>query len=69
MVKTTPNKEAYFEQTSNGSYDRHKYHLVFKDGRVFVFEDYDTLRAFWFQNSAMKQLSHVNVIDSNKNSK
>ena len=55
-----------FTETSSGSYDRHVYELILKDGRSFVYDDYETLRAAWFQNSAMKQLSHVNVIDVKK---
>ena len=55
-----------FESTSNKPYDRHEYHLVLKDGRTFVYDDYELLRSAWFQNSAMKQLSHVNVIDVSK---
>jgi hypothetical protein len=55
-----------FEQTCDKPYDRHDYELVLKDGRTIVFEDYEMMRAAWFQNSALKQLSHVNVLDVNK---
>jgi len=55
-----------FTETSSESYDRHVYELVLKDGRSFTYDCYETLRSAWFQNSAMKQLSHVNVIDVNK---
>jgi len=55
-----------FESTSSEPYDRHNYELVLKDGRTFVYDDYELLLSSWFQNSAMKQLSHVNVIDVSK---
>ena len=52
-----------FTSTSNGLYDRHNYKLVFGDGRSCMIEDYEQLRSAWFQLSATKQLSHVEVLD------
>lgn len=39
-----------FTSTSNELYDRHFYQVTLPDGRVYQFEDYEMLRAFWFQN-------------------
>lgn len=55
-----------FAETSSESYDRHVYELVLKDGRSFTFQDYEQMRAAWFQNCELGLLSHVNVHDQNK---
>lgn len=60
-----PNDPRYFTQTSDGSYDRHNYRVVLKDGRSAVLEDYEHVRAFWFEYES-KLLSHVEVIDEVK---
>ena len=52
-----------FTETCSESYDRHVYELVLKDGRSFTYDDYESLRAAWYHNNGMKQLSHVNVLD------
>ena len=61
-----PNDPRYFTQTSDGYYDRHVYRIVLKDGRSTIMEDYDEMRAFWFQYDS-KFLSHVEVIDVKQN--
>ena len=52
-----------FTQTSNEPYDRHHYKLHFKDNKTLVFDDYEQLRAMWFQWAATNRLSHVDVLD------
>ncbi len=58
-----PNDPRYFTQTSDGDYDRHVYRVVLKDGRSTIIDDYEQMRAFWFQYES-KLLSHVEVIDA-----
>ena len=53
-----------FTTTSNRSYDRHKYELVFTDGRSVVIDDYSAMREAWFQHTSV--CSHVNVVDKKR---
>ena len=38
-----------FKQTCDKPYDRHFYVVSYPDGRAFSFEDYEQMRAWWFQ--------------------
>ena len=38
-----------FTATSMKPYDNHNYKLRFKDGREMIFDDYEILRAAWYQ--------------------
>ena len=58
-----PNDPRYFTQTSDGSYDRHFYRIVLTNGRSITVDDYEQMRAMWFQYDS-KFLSHVEVIDA-----
>jgi hypothetical protein len=58
-----------FTQTSEEPYDRHDYKLTTADGRSFIFDNYEDLRAAWFQNSAMLSGSTVQVLDIKKQKK
>ena len=53
-----------FEQTSDLSYDRHNYRVHTQTGKTYIFDDYEMVRAFWFQQK--KILSHVEVLDKDK---
>ena len=53
-----------FQQTSNEPYDRHHYVLVLKTGQAYTYEDYEQLRAAWFNSSGSGNLSHVVVTDA-----
>jgi len=44
---------AFFEQTCNKLYDRHQYRITFSDGREQLFDDYETMRNFWFAHCRM----------------
>tara|TARA_B100002019_G_scaffold284041_1_gene291193 strand:- start:61 stop:252 length:192 start_codon:yes stop_codon:yes gene_type:complete len=56
----------YFKQTCDKPYDRHKYRLVFKNKKSIIFEDYELMRASWFQWCGGGSLSHVDVLDVSK---
>jgi len=51
----------FFTQTSDGSYDRHKYQIVSQIGEKFVVDAYDQAQAIWFAKGTF--LSHIDVLD------
>ena len=53
--------------TSDQPYDRHKYKLVFIDGRSIVFEDYTQMKETWRQFSEV--CSNVIVLDKETKAK
>ena len=53
--------------TSDQPYNRHKYKLVFVDGRSIVFEDYGQMKQTWMQFSQV--CSHVDVVDKKTKAK
>lgn len=58
----------FFKQTSDLSYERHDYKLIFKDGRTIVYDSWDPIPAMWFHNK--NELKYVEVLDKkNKKSK
>ena len=58
-----PSDPQYFTQTSDGSYDRHTYTVVFKNKKTLTFDDYEQMRAYWFGWNQTNHLSHVIVND------
>ncbi len=58
-----PSDPQYFTQTSDGSYDRHNYTVVFKNKKTLQFDDYEQMRAYWFGWAKTGHLSHVIVTD------
>ena len=56
----------WFAQTSDKPYDRHQYELQF-NGQSIIFDDYDQLRAYWFQSAHNWEGCKVNVLDHEKN--
>ena len=38
-----------FTNTSDAPYDRHKYKVLLSDGREIILEDYEYVRAVWYQ--------------------
>ncbi len=58
----TPTQSHTF--TSDQPYNRHKYKLVFVDGRSIVFDDYSKMKGAWSQFSEV--CSHVVVVDNKK---
>ena len=59
----------YFEQTSDKPYDRHKYQLEFGDGQTVIFNDYEQLRAYWFECVRNWGNCKVSVLDTKQNKK
>ena len=50
-----------FKLTCEKPYDRHKYKLIFKNGKAIIFEDYELLRHQWYQWK--DEVDRVEVID------
>jgi hypothetical protein len=63
--KTLPE---WFAQTSDEPYDRHQYQLVC-NGQSIIFDDYDQMRAYWFQSARNYGGCKVNVLDIKQNKK
>ena len=57
-----------FQQTSDAPYDRHVYKVNIGD-ESFIVEDYEHLRALWFQNLRNYDGVTVEVLDVQKNKK
>jgi len=57
-----PTDPQYFKVSSDKLYDRHIYRLHLTNDKCVDFDDYDMLRATWFQ-TAKQFLSHVEIID------
>jgi hypothetical protein len=57
-----------FSQTSDGLYDRHVYKLNVPGAQSIVFEDYDILRAVWFEKCRNFSGCTVEVLDVEKKS-
>jgi len=51
-----------FKQTSDEPYTRHRYKIVFSDGKSAVFDNYEDVQVLWFQTPS-QFLSHVEVLD------
>ena len=49
-----------FTCTSTEPYDRHTYKLVLKNGKAIVLQDYEHVRAMWYQYR--QQLERVEVL-------
>ena len=48
-----------FTQTSNKPYDRHFYQVKLPNHNELAFEDYEQLRAWWFQTHHKNGIVHV----------
>ena len=62
MKLIDPSDPLYFQQTSDGLYDRHHYKLVYKTGKEEYHKSWESMFSKWFQSPAMV-LSHVEVLD------
>ena len=57
----------FFEETSDGSYDRHNYKLV-TTTNSYIFDNYEDMRNMWW-NYDSSMLKHVEVLDKPKQKK
>ena len=57
------NTDNWFTCTSKEPYDRHHYRLQFNNKKSIKFEDYELMRAAWFEWCNTGALSHVDVLD------
>ena len=65
-----PNDPQYFTETSSESYDRHNYRLEFNEGNNSLeFEDYEQLRAYWFECARNWKNCKVIVLDKKQKKK
>ena len=63
----TPTPQSnWFKQTCDKPYDRHHYRLHFHNKKSIKFEDYELMRAAWFEWCNTGALSHVDVLDVTK---
>ena len=57
------NDSRYFSQTSNESYDRHRYKVVFKNGAdPVIVDEWEQANLIWFQTPSLFK-SHIEVLD------
>jgi len=49
MKPLSPNDPGYFTTYSTEPYDRHHYKVKFRNGDSIIVEDYDMVKALWFQ--------------------
>lgn len=54
-------KLQHFTSTSKDLYDRHKYKIVFKNGKSITVDDYGTMKNMWYQ--MREHVSNVEIID------
>ena len=67
MELILPNDPRYFQLTSEGEYDRHRYKIVSKGGDAIIVDDWDSARSIWFSRAPL--LSHIEVLDKKKEKK
>ena len=61
MASKKPQTLKTFTSTCDKDYDRHTYKLVLKNGKALVLQDYEMVRAYWYQYRV--QLDSVEVLD------
>lgn len=58
-----PTDPQYFSQTSDVPYDRHVYKLNIPGHQSVVIEDYEILRAVWFEKCGAFKGCSVEILD------
>ena len=70
MKLIDPSDPLYFYQTSDKPYDRHNYRLELDERKNSIeFEDYEQLRAYWFECARNWKGCKVIVLDKKQNKK
>lgn len=59
----------WFAQTSDEPYDRHQYLLESKGSDALTFDDYEQMRAYWFQSVRNRSDCTVTVLDKKQQHK
>ena len=54
-----------FEQTCEKPYDRHLYKITLQEGEDLLFDDYETMRLFWFTHFQVSTMT-CSVLDKEK---
>lgn len=57
-----PDDPQYFTVTSEGSYDRHHYKVVYLNGNTTVVDSWESAQMLWFQ-APSQFISHIEVLD------
>lgn len=57
------NDPQWFSQSSDKPYDRHQYVVTIPSGKKITFDDYEIMRAYWFQQYSNFKTCIVDVID------
>jgi hypothetical protein len=52
-----------FTHTSSEHYDRHQYQLELNTGDKILFDTYDQVKAFWFQNLMGQSGCAITILD------
>ena len=63
IVAKRKRKLKTFTTTCPKDYDRHDYKIHLRDGKEFVVEDYEQVKAYWFHPSFTQLISHIEVLD------
>jgi|TARA_B100001094_G_scaffold332476_1_gene404705 hypothetical protein len=58
-----PTDPRYFSETSDKSYDRHVYKLTIPGYKSVIIEDYEMLRALWFEQCRNYKGCTIDVLD------
>jgi|MDTC01.1.fsa_nt_gb hypothetical protein len=58
-----PTDPRYFRCTSDGSYDRHTYKVVFNNSKALKFDSWEEAQACWFEKKALGQFKTIEVLD------
>jgi len=64
-----PSDPLYFKQTSDEPYDRHQYRLDFEEGKSIIFDDYEQMRSFWFEQIRNWHGCTVTILDKDAQKK
>lgn len=50
-----------FKQTSDAPYDQNRYKVHFTNGKVKVFNDWESMFTFWWTHPDQNQLDYVDI--------
>lgn len=58
-----------FSCTSTAPYDRHTYEVILKDGKKVIFDDWDDVQLYWWQNYQIPDFLDFVIAKDKKNIK